>query len=867
MFAQYLQIKEQYPDCILFYRLGDFYETFMDDAELVARELELVLTGRDAGKDVGRVPMAGIPYHAAEGYIARLIEKGYKVAICDQLEDPKKAKGLVKRDVTRVVTPGTLVEPRLLPEKANNFLAAIAWSRAGFGLAVVDLSTGEFAAAQLNGADSLRLLLEEIGRLEPREVIMEPGLAAEPSVTGPLKAAGIAISVFEGRHFNHGTAYRRLTQHFGTANLSGFGCEHLELATSAAGAALAYLEEMHKSSLGHVSGLTIYYPGDYMVLDPATRRNLELTRSLRDGGRRGTLLWVVDRTVTAMGARLLKAWIERPLLDLGQIRARHEAVGELVNRPVMRADLRALLQEVHDLERLAGRVAVGTATARDLVALKASLVALPSIRVALEEVTAERLVQLRDQLDMLDDVRDLIEHAIADEPPVALTEGGILKDGYHPEVDELRRIARDGKAWIAQVEARERDRTGIKSLKIGYNKVFGYYLAVTKPNLPLVPPDYIRKQTLANEERFITPELKELEEKVLHAAERVMSLEYELFLEIRERVAAEVTRIQQSARAVAELDVLASFAEVASLYGYCKPLVDSSTVLELKGSRHPVLERVMEEGAFVPNDLLVDTGENRLLLITGPNMGGKSTVMRQAALAVILAQAGSFVPADSARIGLVDRVFTRVGASDDLATGRSTFMVEMTEVANILHSATERSLVVLDEVGRGTATFDGLSIAWAITEHIHQAIGCRTLFATHYHELCELEGLLSGVKNYSVAVMEKGEEIVFLRKLVRGGADRSYGIQVGRLAGLPASVVERAREILATLEEQEGERKSRREAAAQRLRRQPAVQLTFFEPKKDPVVEELLGLNVMALTPIEALNTLYQLQAKAKENR
>ncbi|WP_209464936.1 DNA mismatch repair protein MutS [Symbiobacterium terraclitae] len=867
MFAQYLQIKEQYPDCILFYRLGDFYETFMEDAELVARELELVLTGRDAGKGLGRVPMAGIPYHAAEGYIARLIDKGYKVAICDQLEDPKLARGLVKRDVTRVVTPGTLVEPRLLPEKANNFLAAVAWSKAGFGLAVVDLSTGEFAAAQLNGADSLRQLLEEIGRLEPREVILEPGLASEPSVTGPLKNAGIAVSPFDGRHFNHQAAYRRLTQHFGTSSLAGFGCEHLELATRAAGAALAYLAEMHRSSLSHVSGLAVYYPGDYMVLDPATRRNLELTRSLRDGGRRGTLLWVVDRTVTAMGARMLKGWLERPLLDLAQIQARHAAVAELVNKPVLRADLRAMLQDVHDLERLAGRVAVGTANARDLVALKASLVALPSIRVVMEEVTAPRLVELRDRLDMLDDVRDLIEQAIADEPPVALTEGGLLKDGFHPEVDELRRIARDGKAWIAQVEARERERTGIKSLKIGYNKVFGYYLSVTRANLALVPADYIRKQTLANEERFITPELKELEEKVLHAGERLMSLEYELFLEIRQQVAAEITRIQRSARAVAELDALASFAEVASLYGYCQPLMDRSTVLELRGARHPVLERVMPEGTFVPNDLLVDTAENRLLLITGPNMGGKSTVMRQAALAVILAQAGSFVPAEAAHIGLVDRVFTRVGASDDLATGQSTFMVEMTEVANILHAATERSLVVLDEVGRGTATFDGLSIAWAITEHIHQHIGCRTLFATHYHELCELEGLLPGVKNYSVAVMEKGEEIIFLRKLVRGGADRSYGIQVGRLAGLPSTVVERAREILATLEQQEGERKSRREAAAQKLRRQPPVQLTFFEPKKDPVVEELLGLNVMALTPIEALNVLYQLQAKAKESR
>ncbi|MFZ5816805.1 MAG: DNA mismatch repair protein MutS [Bacillota bacterium] len=867
MFAQYLKIKEEYPDCILFYRLGDFYETFMEDAELVSRELELTLTGRDGGKAIGRVPMAGIPYHAAESYIARLIERGHKVAICEQLEDPRATKGLVRRDVTRVVTPGTLVEPRLLPEKQNNFLCAVTYGKTGFGLAVADLSTGEFAACEMAGADGLRLLLDELGRLEPREVIIEPGLAAENRLVGPLKAAGVALSTFESRHFVQSDAYRRLCSHFGVSTLAGFGCEHLPLATGAAGAALAYLSETQKTSLGHITGLTIYYPGQFMMLDPSTRRNLELTRSIRDGGRRGTLLWVMDKTVTSMGGRLLKSWLERPLLDLQPVLLRHEAVGELVHKPVLRADLRALLQEVYDLERLAGRVAYGNASARDLIALKASLVALPSIRVALEEAAAERLIQLRDSLDMLDDIRDLIEQAIADEPAVAITEGNIIKDGYDAEVDRLRKAAREGKGWIAALETRERERTGIKSLKVGYNKVFGYYLAVTNANLSMVPDYYIRKQTLANEERFITPELKELEETVLGADERLMSLEYELFLEVRRQVAAQVARIQQSARAVAELDVLASFAEVAALYGYVRPLMDTSTKLELKDGRHPVLERVMAEGSFVPNDTYIDTEEHRLVLVTGPNMGGKSTVMRAAALAVILAQAGSFVPASAAHIGLVDRVFTRVGASDDLATGQSTFMVEMTEVANILHSATERSLVVLDEVGRGTATFDGLSIAWAITEYIHQQIRCRTMFATHYHELCELEGMLPGVVNYSMAVMEKGEDIVFLRKLVRGGADRSYGIQVGRLAGLPQAVVERAREILLTLEEEEGERKSRREVAAQKLRKQPSVQLTFFEEKKHPVVEELLGLNILALTPIEALNLLYQLQAKAKEAR
>ncbi|HEY8347062.1 MAG TPA: DNA mismatch repair protein MutS [Symbiobacteriaceae bacterium] len=864
MFRQYLEIKQQYPDTILFYRLGDFYETFFQDAEIVARELELVLTGRDGGA-IGRVPMAGIPYHSAESYIARLLERGYKVAICEQMEDPKLAKGLVKREVIRVVTPGTVVEPRMLKERQNNFLCAVAYSRAGFGLAVADLSTGEFACCQFTGPDALKELLDEIGRLEPAEVILEPGLEEEPRIAGALKHWGVPYSAYQSTAFRHGEAYRLLTRHFGVSTLKGFGCEDLPLATAAAGGALAYLTETQKTSLNHISGLAVYYPGEYMMLDAATRRNLELTRSMRDGSRKGTLLGVMDRTITAMGARMLKGWLERPLLKLPAIQERHDAVQELVEHPTLRADIRNQLKEVHDLERLAGRIAYGSANARDLVALKNSLVALPTLRVLLEEVTSARLVALRDALDMLDDVRDLIEQAIVDDPPVALTEGGLIKPGFDPEVDRLRTISRDGKKWIASLEARERERTGIKSLKIGYNKVFGYYLSVTKANLSQVPPDYIRKQTLANEERFITPELKEMESAVLGADEKLVRLEYELFVNIRNRVAAQVTRIQKSARAVAELDALATFAEVASLYGYVRPVVDNSTVLEVKDVRHPVLERVMPEGSFVPNDVRVDTQENRILLITGPNMGGKSTVMRSVALVTILAQAGSFVPASEARIGLVDRVWTRVGASDDLATGQSTFMVEMTEVANILHGATSRSLILLDEVGRGTATFDGLSIAWAITEYIHNVVGARTLFATHYHELCELEGLLPGVKNYSMAVREKGEEIVFLHKLVRGGADRSYGIQVARLAGLPREVVERSREILATLEQQEGERKKRREAAAARIRQRPAVQLTFFEERKHPVIQELLNLNIMALTPLDALNLLHELQAKAKE--
>ncbi|MDF2629477.1 MAG: mutS [Symbiobacteriaceae bacterium] len=867
MFAQYMEIKQQYQDTILFYRLGDFYETFFDDASLVARELELTLTGREGGKEMGRVPMAGIPYHAAENYISRLIERGYKVAICEQMEDPRKAKGLVKRDVTRVITPGTIVEPRMLKEKQNNFLCAVALGKNGFGLAVTDLSTGEFAACELAGADGLKQLTDELGRLEPAEVLLEPGLEQEPRLAALLKAWGTVVTVGAARSFSHNEAHRRLRDHFGTPTLNGFGCEHLLLATQAAGAALAYLAETQRTGLGHIAGLQVYYPGQYMTVDGSTRRNLELTRAMRDGSRKGTLLWVMDRTVTSMGARLLKGWLERPLLNLPEVQGRHEAVAELVNRPVLRGDLRALLSDVYDLERLAGRVAYGNANAKDLIALKNSLVVLPSLRIALEDALAGRLVHLRDSLDMLDDVRDLIEQAIDDEPALALTEGGIVKAGYNDEVDELRRIAREGKGWIAALEAKEKEKTGIKSMKIGYNKVFGYYLSVSNANLPLVPDYFIRKQTLANEERFITPDLKEMEAKVLGSDEKLMALEYEIFVAVRGSIAATVARIQQSARAVAELDALCSFGEVAALYGYVRPLIDTSTVLDLKDLRHPVLERVLPEGSFVPNDTYLDTQENMIALITGPNMGGKSTVMRAAALAAILAQAGSFVPASSAHIGLVDRVWTRVGASDDLATGQSTFMVEMTEVSNILYGATQRSLIVLDEVGRGTATFDGLSIAWAITEYIHDRLGARTLFATHYHELCELEGLLSGVRNLSMAVREKGEEIVFLRKLVPGGADRSYGIQVAKLAGLPKEVVERSREILHTLEENEGERKDRREQAAQKLRQKPVVQLSFFEEKRHPVVEELLGLNVMALTPIDALNLLYKLQARAKEGR
>lgn len=865
MIQQYRAIKEKHRDAILFFRLGDFYEMFFEDAELAARELEIVLTGRDGGKALGRVPMAGIPYHSAEGYVARLIEKGYKIAICEQVEDPKEARGIVRREVIRIITPGTLVEPRLLDEKRNNYLAAIVGGKEGFGLAAADASTGEFMATEIGGPEALRILQSELARLDPAECLLEPGLVGTSVAAFVRDHLRSTLTAYQASAFSHYSAYQQLTGHFGVTSLRGYGCEGLSLLIGAAGALLSYLEETQKTSLGQITGLSVYHPGAYMVLDQATRRNLELTRRIGDGSRRGTLLSVIDRTVTAMGGRTIRAWVERPLLRLDQILGRQSAVAELASETILRADLRDLMRSIYDLERLAGRVAHGSANARDLIALRLSLGVIPRIRELLWSSHAPRLSELAGLLDPLDDVRSLIEKAIEEDPPVSVTEGGIIRSGYSQEVDSLRLATREGKGWIAALEAREKERTGIKSLKVGFNKVFGYYIEVTSANLGLVPADYIRKQTLANAERFVTPDLKEKESLIVGAEDKLMALEYQLFTEIRGAVAEQTGRIQQTARAVAELDALASLAEVAVANRYVRPDMDESDIIEIKDGRHPVLEQVMGEGAFVPNDARLDCGENRLLVITGPNMGGKSTYMRQVALICLLAQMGSFVPAKSARLSIVDRVFTRVGASDDLATGQSTFMVEMTEVANILHGATSRSLIILDEIGRGTATFDGLSIAWAVAEYVHEKIGAKTMFATHYHEVCELEGLLGGARNYSVAVQEKGEDIVFLRRIVRGGADRSYGIQVARLAGLPRSVIERSREILLTLEQQEGERKARREVAAAKMRQKPPVQLSFFEQKPHPVVEQLLALNIMALTPLEALNELHRLQEKARE--
>lgn len=862
MAEQYRRIKEKYRDCLLFFRLGDFYELFYEDARVAARDLEITLTSRETGKGK-RVPMCGVPCHAADAYIARLVQKGHRVAICEQVEDASQARGIVQREVVRVVTPGTILDSRWLEDKKNNFLVAVAASRGNPGLAVVDLSTGEFMVGEF----SWQRLAEEVQRLEPAECLLEPGLEADrhwPTVL--QRVPGMVVTGFQPWAFEEEEAYRTLTGHFKTPSLRGYGCEGLTAAVKAGGALLAYLQQTQKSDLSHINRLSTLSPAGYMVLDAATRRHLELVRRAGDGQRQGSLLGVLDHTVTAMGGRLLRSWIERPLVEVEAIRERLDAVAELCSRALVRAELCRQLKLIYDLERILGRVACATANARDLAGLRQSLQVLPTVKSALEEVTSAGLAGIREELQTHAGLCELLERALEDDPPAGLKEGGIFRPGYNRELDELREARRSGKQWIAALEARERERTGIKSLKVGFNQVFGYYLEVTNPNRHLVPGDYLRKQTLANAERYITPELKEKEAMVLGAEEKAIALEYRLFQELRETVARESATLQQTARLLARLDVLASLAEAAQLYGYVKPVVHEGDHLRIREGRHPVLEQVMGPGSFVPNDAYLDCREHRLLLVTGPNMAGKSTYCRQVALITLMAQIGSFVPAAEAEIGLVDRIFTRIGAADDLTMGLSTFMVEMIEVANIIHHATGRSLIILDEVGRGTSTFDGLAIAWAVAEYIHShpRLGARTLFATHYHELTRLEDLLEGVRNYSVAVREKGEEVVFLRRIVKGGADRSYGIQVARLAGLPEEVLRRARELLSELE---GNHLLPRSGTGgrERMQKKEYSQVTFLAPPH-PVVEELKALNVMNLTPLEALNLLYRLQEKARES-
>ncbi len=861
MMQQYLEIKSDYPDAILFFRLGDFYEMFMEDAVVAARILDITLTSRNKGS-AEEIPLCGVPYHSCQPYIAKMVQAGHKVAICEQVEDPRLAKGIVKREVVRIVTPGLVVDTDTLDPRQNNYLLALAPADTDrWGLAFVDITTGEFRTTEL---DSVEALAGELASRNPTEVLLPEGEAGDAlaarldEVLKPL-----VVNYLPDWVFAEDRAGQLLGEFFPHGSLEAFGCRGMVGATAAAGAVLHYLHETQRGTLTHLQPLKTYLAHNFMVLDDFTRRNLELTGTLLDGGRKGSLLGVMDRTVTAMGARKLRHWITHPLIDLAKIRLRQAAVEEFVSASLLRDDLRQALDGIYDLERLNARIALATANGRDLVALRNSLQQLPRILELLGAGTAPLLVRLRDQIDPLPELVELIESAIVDDPPFVLREGGLIRTGFNDELDELHRISREGKSWIARLEQEEKARTGIPSLKVRFNKVFGYYIEVTRSHLARVPADYERKQTLANAERYITPALKEFEQKVLTAEERVVAIEYDLFQQVRAQVAAQGASIQATGGQLAVLDVLLGFAELAHERNYCRPEMDDTTDLVIEEGRHPVIETMALGERFVPNDTLMDTAENQILMITGPNMAGKSTFMRQVALICLMAQVGSLVPARSARIGLVDRIFTRVGASDNLARGQSTFMVEMTETAKILNHATCRSLIVLDEIGRGTSTFDGISIAWSVAEYLHDqpAVAARTLFATHYHELTELGLTRQRVKNYNVAVKEWDDQIIFLRRIVKGGASHSYGIQVARLAGLPQSVIARAKEVLHNLEAGEFE------AGAPRLARSlrspqaaPAPQPGLFDQPEDLLRQTLAEIDVSVLTPLESLNLLDKLK-------
>ena len=855
MLQQYFRAKAEYPEALLMMRVGDFYELYGEDAEIAARELEIVLTGRDDGKN-GRVPMAGVPYHAVERYVARLVQKGYKVALMDQMEDPRFARGLVKRKVTRVLTPGTVLEDSMLEERSNNYLVAAVAGEKLSGLGVVDVSTGEFLATEIRGELSLARIVQEIVRLQPAECLVPKD--ATDLAAAIEEACNATVTLYDPQEYaDRRDARQLLLQHFQTQSLRGFGCEDYSVGLEAAAMVLRYLKRNQVSALQHIRTLSTYSVDNFMYLDAAARRNLELTRSLVDGSRKGTLIEVLDMTHTAMGARLLRRWLDEPLQDIEAIETRLQCVQELVNDSLTREEVRHQLGRLGDLERLTSRIATGVASPRDLAALRQSLQVLPELHAALQPVQTPRLQHLREAIRGMPDLVGFIARAIVDDPPATLKDGGVIRDGFHAELDAIRRAQREGKQWIAELEMRERERTGIPSLKVGYNAVFGYYIEVSKPHLSKVPADYLRKQTTANGERFITPELKEMEAQITGAEERALILEQELFSMVREEVALHAPEILDIARAVAELDVLANFAEVAVRNDYHRPVVHPGTHIRIRNGRHPVVERFGMQ-TFIPNDCVLDDGQ-RMIVLTGPNMSGKSTYLRQVALICLMAHIGSFVPADEAEIALIDRIFTRVGAHDELATGQSTFMVEMTETATILNHATERSLVVLDEIGRGTSTYDGLAIAWAVAEALVQ-IGCKTLFATHYHYLNELANLMPGVRNYRVAVKEQGEQIIWLHKVLPGGTDKSYGIQVARMAGVPPEVVARAQEILRDLERQSTQRGGMASAIAPDAEAVSSVkvhkrklQLTLFEAEKHPVIEELEKMDVTTLSPLEAL--------------
>ena len=873
MMKQYMQTKEEYKDCILFYRLGDFYEMFFDDALTASKELEITLTGKNCGLEE-RAPMCGIPYHAVDSYLNRLVSKGYKVAICEQVEDPKTAKGIVKREVIRVVTPGTNLDTQGLDETKNNYIMCIVYMADRYGLSVADVTTGEYLVTEL---DSQTKLMDELYKFMPSEIVCNEAFYMSGLDLDDLKnRLHMAIYSLEAWYFDDALCREILQEHFKVASLEGIGLSDCECGMIASGALLKYLEETQKNSLSHMSRLTRYATGNYMVLDSATRRNLELVETLREKQKRGSLLWVLDKTKTAMGARTLRKYVEQPLIDKESIVKRLDAVAELKDNAICREEIREYLNPVYDLERLVGKITYQSANPRDLIAFQSSLSMLPSVKCILKDMESDLLKEIYEELDPLEELCDLVGRAIQEEPPLAMKEGGIIKDGYNEEVDRLRKAKSEGKNWLADLETKEREKTGIKNLRIRYNKVFGYYLEVTNSFKDLVPDYYTRKQTLANAERYIIPELKELEDTILGAEDKLCALEYELYCEVRNTIAAELTRIQRTAKAVAKLDVIASLALVAERNNYVRPKINEKGVIDIRDGRHPVVEKMIPNDMFIANDTYLDDKKQRISIITGPNMAGKSTYMRQAALIVLMAQLGSFVPASSANIGLVDRIFTRVGASDDLASGQSTFMVEMNEVANILRNATSKSLLILDEIGRGTSTFDGLSIAWAVVEYISNSklLGAKTLFATHYHELTELEGKISNVNNYCIAVKEKGDDIVFLRKIVKGGADKSYGIQVAKLAGVPDPVINRAKEIVEELVTADITGKVKdiavqgsetKKKTQKKLDEVDLTQFSLFDTvKDDDVLNELKELDISHMTPMDAMNKLYQLQNKLR---
>ena len=859
MMTHYLETKKAYPDCLLFYRLGDFYEMFFEDARLASKELELTLTGKECGLEE-RAPMCGVPFHAADAYINRLVKRGYKVAVAEQMEDPKLAKGLVKREVIRVVTPGTVTAAGALEEEKNNYLAAVSEENGRYGLAFADISTGSFFVTEADGRKELGDILAEF---HPAELLKRKNL----SLDGCLRhEEELAVSELPDSAFLRDNAVSLLTEHFRAATTEALGLSDYPLGTLAAGAALRYLYDTQKNSCELITELKAYRGNAYLFIDAASRRNLELTETLRDKNKHGSLLWVLDRTKTAMGARFLRNLLEKPLLGIPEIEARQDAIQEFLSRYIDREELREYLAPIYDMERLMGRITLGSANARDMLAFGSSIAALPPIKDLLQSFSAPLLRNFSQSLDDLRDLSALLARAIADDPPLTLREGHIIKDGYHEDVDRYRRASTEGKQWLAELEERERNKTGIKNLRIKYNKVFGYYFEVTKSALSQVPDYFQRRQTLANAERYTTEELGKLEESILGAEEKLLTLEFDLFQEVRQKLSAEVARIQTSAGIIAYLDALLSLADVAERYQYVRPKLTADGPLRIVGGRHPVVERMMESGRFVENDTLLDSEENRIAVITGPNMAGKSTYMRQTALIALLAQTGSFVPATEAEIGISDRIFTRVGASDDLASGQSTFMVEMTEVANILRNATKRSLIILDEIGRGTSTFDGLSIAWAVVEYLAtgRLAGAKTLFATHYHELTELEGSIPGVHNYCIAVKEQGDTIAFLRKIVKGGADQSYGIQVAKLAGVPETVTARAREIAAELSGADIAARAKELAArGQAAAAFPAEHAPCevpLQPAERDILERLKKADLSELTPRAAIDFLYQLQ-------